>query len=158
MTKKEKNLNQIATKTATKWRKRAKQDKVNRKKISRAQKFALDLLEYLDDCNIKQKELAELMGVSPQQVNKILSAKANLTFETLDKIEDALELTISSPIIKTKRQMHSQTFTSVMKVVHKRSSKLVEENFSTSSSPEKNPVLDTTIENMDYYDYTAEQI
>lgn len=158
MTKKGKNLNQITSRTATQWKERAERDKGNRKKISRAQKFSLELLEYLDDNNITQKELAKLMGVSPQQVNKILRAQANLTFETLDKIEEALEVTISSPIIKIKKQMHSQTFKSVMQVVYKKSFKQFEENFSTSGSPEKNPVLDTTIENMDYYDYTAEQI
>jgi transcriptional regulator with XRE-family HTH domain len=158
MTKTGKNLNQIVTKTATQWKQRAAKDRVNRKKISRAQKFALELLEYLDENNIKQKELAELMGVSPQQVSKIIRAQANLTFETLDKIEEALEIIISSPIIKTKREMHSQTITSVMKVVHNVNSKPIEANYSTSGNPEKNPVLDTTIENMDYYDYTAEQI
>ena len=137
---------------------RAEKDRSNRKNITRAQKFALELLEYLEENNIKQKELAQLMRVSPQQVNKILRAKANLTFETLDKIEDALGVHITSPQINVKKHVHSQTIARTMQLVHKRRSKRIEANISTSGSPKKNAILKTTIENMDYYKFTADQI
>lgn len=79
-----KNLNSVISKTATQWKERAKKDRNQRRNISRAQAFALELLDYMEAHDLKQTQLAERMGVSPQ----------HLTFETLDKIADALEADI----------------------------------------------------------------
>ena len=97
-----KNLNSVISKTATQLKERAKKDRNQRRNISRAQAFALELLDYMEAHDLKQTQLAERMGVSPQQVNKILRAKSNLTFETLDKIADALEADIPPPKIIAK--------------------------------------------------------
>lgn len=154
----EKNLNKVITKTATQWKARAKQDRTNRRNITRAQVFALELMEYMDLHNIKQIDLANKMGVSAQQVNKILRAKANLTFETLDKIADALEVNISSPKIKTIKSSHSPIMHYSMQIVHRRKHKVIEENLTTKIIVKRNPVLSTSMENMDPYTYTAKQI
>ena len=37
-----------------------------------------------------QKDLADMMGVSPQQVNKMVRGSENLTLETISKVEKAL--------------------------------------------------------------------
>jgi transcriptional regulator with XRE-family HTH domain len=37
-----------------------------------------------------QKKLAEMLGVSPQYVSKILKGSENMTLETIAKLEDAL--------------------------------------------------------------------
>ncbi len=150
--------NKIVTKTVTQWKERAKSDRANRKQISRAQKFALVLLDYLEENKISQKELAKRMDVSPQQVNKILRAKANLTFETLDKIESALGVTLSSPKIIGKKQILSQTIESVMTLVYKSSRKHIETNFNMTIGSSKNSVLNTNLTNVTKYTYTAEQI
>lgn len=151
------NLNNRIIGTSNKWKDRARVDRKNRKKISRAQKFALELLDYMEDHGLKQKDLAVLMKVSPQQVNKILRAKANLTFETIDKIADALDVTISDPRIKSKRTMQTEAIYS-MQIVHKSSSKVIEENLSTSTVVAKNPFLETSLESVQEYEYTADQI
>jgi transcriptional regulator with XRE-family HTH domain len=39
-----------------------------------------------------QKDLAEKMGISPQQVNKIVRGSENLTFETIFRIQNALNI------------------------------------------------------------------
>jgi ribosome-binding protein aMBF1 (putative translation factor) len=39
-----------------------------------------------------QKQLAELMGISSQQVNKILKGSENLTLKTINKIEKTLNI------------------------------------------------------------------
>lgn len=39
-----------------------------------------------------QKQLAELMGVSSQQINKILKGNENLTLRTINKIEKTLNI------------------------------------------------------------------
>src|SRR5690554_1689497 len=90
------NLNSIVKKTATQWKVRAKQDRGNRMKIVLAQEFALELYHFMETHNITKDELAEKLNLSLQQVNKILSAKADLTFETQDKIAIALGVTIPS--------------------------------------------------------------
>lgn len=94
------SLNSKVNRTATQWKMRAKQDRANRRSIIRAQEFALELLDYMESNNIEQIELAEKMNVSPQQVDEILRAKGNLTFDGLDKIAFALGVTISSPKIE----------------------------------------------------------
>jgi transcriptional regulator with XRE-family HTH domain len=157
MTNKGENLNQIVSKTASKWKTRAKQDRSNRRKISRAQAFALELMDYMSTHGIKQNQLAKRMGVSSQQVNKILRAKSNLTFETLDKIEDALNITISSAKIKQYRSADSPVIQNIMKLVYKKH-KVIEENISTQVKTSINPVLETSIESMNNYKYTAEKI
>lgn len=154
----EKNLNNIITNTATQWKTRAKQDRNNRKNITRAQAFALELMEYMDLHNIKQTELADKMGVSAQQVNKILRAKSNLTFETLDKIADALEVNITSPKIKLVKNSHSSIVHYSMQIVHRRQYKVIEENMTSKRITKQNAVLNTSMENMDSYSYTAKQI
>lgn len=153
-----KNLNTTVTKTAIRWKERAKQDRTDRRNISRAQAFALELMDYMDIQGVKQTDLANKMGVTPQQVNKILRAKANLTFETLDKIADALEVNISSPKIETITRKHSPIIHYSMQVVHKRTNKRIEENLTTKRIVKRNPVLNTTMESMGPYTYTAKQI
>ena len=41
--------------------------------------------------NISQKDLADLLGLLPQQVNKWVKGKENLTLETIAKLEKALD-------------------------------------------------------------------
>jgi len=146
------NLNKHVTKTATKWKKVAQENAKNRRSITRAQQFALDLMDYMDDHNISQKKLAMLMDVSPQQVNKILRAKANLTFDTIDKIEDALEIEISTPkiISKSSKLIETSMVYTTMKVVHN-ANKLIEIDYTSATPKSKAPQLETTIESMDEY-------
>lgn len=152
------NLNTKVTKTATGWKTRAKIDSGNRRNIKRAQLFALELLDYMEIHNIKQKDLAERMDVSPQQVNKILRAKSNLTFETLDKIEEALGVTISTPKIKTNTIILSQNIGRAMQVVHKRKRKVLETDLNSKPVTKRNALLVTTMESVSEYKYTADQI
>jgi ribosome-binding protein aMBF1 (putative translation factor) len=44
--------------------------------------------------HLSQKNLAERVNVSPQQINKIVKGKENLTLETISKLELALGIRI----------------------------------------------------------------
>ena len=112
----------------------------------------------MDLHEIKQIDLANKMGVSAQQVNKILRAKANLTFETIDKIAEALGVDISSPKIKSSKSTNSTVIHHSMQVVHKRKYKTIEEELTSKRITQRNPVLQTNMENLDSYTYTANQI
>ena len=46
--------------------------------------------------DLNQTRLAELLGVSPQQVTKIVKGKENLTLETIYKLSKALDIELIS--------------------------------------------------------------
>lgn len=53
-------------------------------------KLVLSIMFYMEKKGITQKHLAELMGVSPAYVTKLLRGNENLTLETISKVENAL--------------------------------------------------------------------
>ena len=64
--------------------------KENREWLKKSQAIALHILRTLREKNMSQKDLAEILEVSPQQVNKWVKGKENFRLETLVKIETAL--------------------------------------------------------------------
>lgn len=87
-------LNKIST-PDTIWRKDATYRQENRDWLQKSAKIALIVLRALKDKSINQKDLALLMGVKPQQINKIVKGKENLTLETICKLENALNVKIA---------------------------------------------------------------
>lgn len=69
-----------------------KERKKNRAMLRESQSIAFKILERLETLKWTQKKLAEQLDVSPQQVNKIISGKENLTLETLVKLQIVLEI------------------------------------------------------------------
>ena len=79
-------LSEGATGSATQkaaWR------KANREWLRKSQGVALRVLNHLREHKMSQRELAELMQVQPQQINKLLKGTENLTLETISKLEAA---------------------------------------------------------------------
>lgn len=106
-------LNKIAIQDNT-WIKQAKQRQKNRGWLKHSQKIAIKVLRTLREKNIRQKQLAEMLGVSPQQVNKIVKGKENLTLETISKIEEALNVSLifkekTNHIIKRETVLEKKT-------------------------------------------------
>ncbi|NTW56486.1 MAG: helix-turn-helix transcriptional regulator [Chlorobiaceae bacterium] len=66
----------------------------NRAWLRRSQSIALKILMTLREKKMSQKELAEIVGVSPQQVSKIVKGRENLTFETIAMLEKALGIVL----------------------------------------------------------------
>lgn len=58
--------------------------------------IALKILQALKKEKLSQKELANRMGVTPQQVSKIVKGGENLSLQTIAKIEKALGVKILS--------------------------------------------------------------
>ena len=52
--------------------------------------IALQILRRLRIQKLSQKQLAELVGVTPQYINKIVKGAENLSLETITKLEAAL--------------------------------------------------------------------
>lgn len=62
--------------------------------LKRSQYIALKILRTLRVNKMSQKELAELIKVSPQQINKIVKGRENLTLETISTLEKALGIVL----------------------------------------------------------------
>jgi len=77
---------------------------------SKAVSIALTVLALLDEQGISKQELAARMNVKPQYVSRIVKGKANITLETLVKLEQALGTTIVEIVDPTEViSFHSQT-------------------------------------------------
>lgn len=84
-------LNSLIKKDS-KWEEKAKKRSADKSWLKHSRKIAIKINTHLKSNNIKQKELAELLGVSPQQISKIVKGRENLTLETISKIEDVLKI------------------------------------------------------------------
>jgi len=84
-------INEIAQ-PSNKWLEEAKFRLENRGWIERSQKVALKILRTLRAQGKSQKDLALALDVSQQQVSKWVKGKENFTFDTIDKIEAALDV------------------------------------------------------------------
>jgi transcriptional regulator with XRE-family HTH domain len=71
-----------------------RQRKKNRAMLRESQQIAIKVLVRLDEIGWSQKKLAEVMGVSPQHITKIVSGKENLTIETQVKLQSTLNIPI----------------------------------------------------------------
>lgn len=65
-----------------------------------AASIAVTVLTYLRQHEMTKQQLAEKMGVKPQYISRVVKGKANLTLDTIVKLEKALGeqiITVSDP-------------------------------------------------------------
>ncbi|MBQ3695651.1 MAG: helix-turn-helix transcriptional regulator [Alphaproteobacteria bacterium] len=89
-------LKEHSSSESSKWQEKAEWRKANKDWLKYSRKIAIVIAMSLEEKNMSQKQLAELMGCSPQYVCRLLKGEENLTLETLCKLENAL----NAPIIK----------------------------------------------------------
>jgi ribosome-binding protein aMBF1 (putative translation factor) len=87
-------LRKIASDNHSEWLEEAGKKLGNSGSRKNARKVALRVLHILKERGISQTTLAKMMGVSRQQVTKIVKGKENFTFETIDKLEKTLDVTL----------------------------------------------------------------
>ena len=73
----------------------------NEEWLDKALKIVLKVLSVMREKKITQKDLAELLHVTPQRINTILRGDENLTLETIVKLEKALQMEIIE-VVQTK--------------------------------------------------------
>lgn len=79
------------------------QDRIrNRAMLKESQNIALKVLLKLDELGWNQRKLAKEMGVTPQQINKVVSGKENLTLETQVKLQQVLDIPLLSSYYEKK--------------------------------------------------------
>ncbi|MGV3529809.1 MAG: helix-turn-helix domain-containing protein [Flavisolibacter sp.] len=93
MTLKEK-LQKITSQQPSGWHEKAAYRRANRGWMKKSAWVAVNVLQQLRSLEMTQRELAEKMGISAQQVSKIVKGQENLTLETIDKLEKALGMTL----------------------------------------------------------------
>lgn len=91
-------LNELTTGKKSQWIQDAQEREQSAKQLRRSQLIALKILRKIrsnkeEDVKPRtQVELAEMLNVSPQQVNKWVKGKGNYTMETIDRIEEVLDI------------------------------------------------------------------
>ncbi|HET6528042.1 MAG TPA: helix-turn-helix transcriptional regulator [Balneolaceae bacterium] len=89
-----KKIEDIAIDDSSQWLEKAKYRRKNRGWLRKSQEVAIRVLGTLKEKGMQQKELAETMDVSPQQVSKIVQGKENLTLQTIAKLEAVLGISL----------------------------------------------------------------
>lgn len=92
------------------WREDVAYRKANKGWLKKSAQIAIKINRALRDKKMSQKDLADKLNVSAQQVNKILKGRENLTLETISKLEGALDLELISILraneVVIKRSIH----------------------------------------------------
>ena len=58
--------------------------------LRRFRRVAYAIMDYMQAGGLSRNDVAEMLGVSPQYVSKILSGKVNFSFKTISEIEEGL--------------------------------------------------------------------
>lgn len=92
------------------WSEQAAYRSRNGKWLRYSSNIARRILAAMEDANMHQKDLAQKIGVTPQQISKLVRGEENLTLETIAKLSDALgtEL-ISFPDYKHSKSVAAHT-------------------------------------------------
>jgi len=76
----------------------------NRETLRESQRIAMMVLNKLDELGWTQRKLAQKMGVTPQQVTKIVKGKENHTLDTQVKLQTILDIPILASYYEQKPQ------------------------------------------------------
>ena len=103
-------LNQTISTKPSKWLEEADYRFENKAWLQKSQAIALRILRDIRAKGISQKDLAEKLNVSPQQVNRWVKGNENLSLETISKIECALGIELITILGTTEKSKDKQTF------------------------------------------------
>lgn len=89
-----KKLEKVLTERPVSQIERARWRRENRDWLEKSSRIAVSVLLAIKEYGWSQKQLAERMEVSPQQVNKIVKGQENLTLSTISKLENVLGISL----------------------------------------------------------------
>jgi antitoxin component HigA of HigAB toxin-antitoxin module len=88
--------------TENTWRKEAEYRRANASWLRLSQMIALLARARMAELNVTQQELAERISCSQQNISILLSGKANLTLDTIARLEEALQFDLISKGLESK--------------------------------------------------------
>jgi transcriptional regulator with XRE-family HTH domain len=146
MTNKEKFLTLVSkekTDTLSKNKERIK----NRAMLRESQQIALKVLVKLDELGWSQKDLAKKMGVSPQQVTKIVSGQENLTIGTQIKLQNILDI----PVLASYYEKRMTEMNQWILTIEKKMEKIAIQSFEISNDYQSTKTI-----RLERFDYSQE--
>jgi len=95
MSKTQKKINKLSRRGVSDWSKDADYRIKNRKWLRYSSHIARRILAAIEDrqkvdSKINQSHLANIIGVTPQYISRVVKGKENLSLETIGKLSDAL--------------------------------------------------------------------
>ena len=87
-------LNKYKSKTPSTWREEAEARRANSRWLRYSMTISLLVKQRMSEIGMTQLSLAQKMGCTQQHISMLLKGNANLTLETISKLEDALDLDI----------------------------------------------------------------
>lgn len=118
MTNKEKFLALVSNEKADTLERNRERIK-SRAMLRESQQIAIKVLMKLDELGWSQKDLANKMEVSPQQITKIVSGKENLTIETQIKLQNILNIPVLASYYESKTTEMDELILTIEKRVEK---------------------------------------
>jgi transcriptional regulator with XRE-family HTH domain len=104
-------LNRVVASEPSKWLADADYRLENKAWLVKSQAIALKILRSLRAKGLSQRDLADKLNVTPQQVNKWVKGGENFTIETIAKIEQVLDIVlIEIPTESSKIYQDKQVF------------------------------------------------
>ena len=76
------------------WSKKARERKANEPWLDESFSIALQVIDAMEANGWSQKKLAEMSGVTPQRISKIIAGKENLTLKTIQDLNKVLNIKI----------------------------------------------------------------
>jgi transcriptional regulator with XRE-family HTH domain len=89
-------LKRVDSKSTSGWVKKSEWRKSNESWLDESFRIGVEVLEALRNRGMSQADLAKVVGVSPQQINKIVRGTENLTLETKHKLGRALGIELGN--------------------------------------------------------------
>ena len=90
----QKKLESLVSDKHSRWEERALWRNENEAWLKKSAEIALKVLREIRAKSITQKDLAERVGVSSQQINKLLKGQENMSLATICKLETALGISL----------------------------------------------------------------
>lgn len=87
-------LNKYKSETPSTWRKDAEGRRANSRWLKYSMTISLLVRQRMSEIGMTQLRLSQKMGCTQQHISMLLKGNANLTLETISKLEDALDLNI----------------------------------------------------------------
>ena len=100
-------LTSLASDQTSDWKPGTRHRCENKEWLKKSADIGIFVLESLKAQNLSQKDLAEKLNISPQQISQIVEGQENLTLETITKLEKTLGIQFSITIL-------SETISSLM--------------------------------------------
>jgi transcriptional regulator with XRE-family HTH domain len=103
----------------------------------------------LEELGWSQKDLAREMGVSPQQITKVVSGKENLTIETQIKLQNVLNIPVLASYYENKMAEMDEWILTIEKRVEKIAAQAV--HISSNYQSTKTVRMETSMYSKEYY-------